>query len=623
MKKIFLLFLGMLVLSQATTAQTIINAYAQVSSISGTTINLSNVDETNGTFAQDGYIFIMQMQDNVIGSNTSDNSNFGNLGSINNAGHYDGLTIATVSRSSGTLTSITVTDATWLSNYNIGANTSVQIISVPKLGGGSDYTTSSDLTCKAWDGNTGGVLAFTVNGVLNLQNDINVDGKGFRGGEADRGNSTSCSDNVYRIATSSDNYADKGEGIYKNTSVDYVSGRGHILSGGGGGNSHNAGGAGGGNGSVGGSGGFGWQCNPSAGGIGGLDLSSYTSAAQIFMGGGGGSGEGNNNKATPGANGGGIILIRANSISTSSSCSGVSITANGAAAADCNGNDGSGGGGAGGSIVLNVGSYSIDANCPLSVKASGGNGGSVLDGAEHGGGGGGGMGAIIYSSTTPTTNVTNETDPGTGGSSGGSNNNPGDSGSGTVGGEEGVGENDNTGPLPVSLLYFELKSENDIVKLNWVTASETNNMGFDIEKSNNGEIWNRVDFVQGNGNSNEIIKYSFVDNQPYSGVSYYRLKQMDFDGKFDYSKVLSINTIKTMNQYFRIAPNPTKGMIYFKHNFDEDYKLSIYSIDGRLMFSKEMGAEELNMDINSLPLGVYIIEIQNRTSVIKKKIILE
>jgi hypothetical protein len=406
--------------------------------------------------------------------------------------------------------------------------------------------------------------------------------------------------------------------------VDYVSGRGHILSGGGGGNSHNAGGAGGGNGSVGGSGGFGWQCNPSAGGIGGLDLSSHISAAQVFMGGGGGSGEGNNNLATAGGNGGGIILIRANSISTSSSCSGVSITANGADADDCTGNDGAGAGGAGGSVVLNVGSYSIDANCPLSVKASGGNGGSVPSStAEHGGGGGGGMGVIIYSSTIPTTNVTNETDPGAGGSSGGSNTNPGDSGSGTVGGEEGVGDNDSSGPLPVSLLYFKLKSESDIVYLNWATASETNNMGFDIEKSINGKVWNRVDFVYGNGNSNELIEYSFVDNQPYSGISYYRLKQIDYNGAFEYSKVLSINITKTINHYFRIAPNPTKGMVYFKHNLDENYTLSIYSIDGRLMFSREMGKEELHMNINSLPLGMYIVEIQNRTLVIKKKIVLE
>jgi hypothetical protein len=603
--------------------QTIVNAYAKVTSISGTTISLSNVDETYDTFDAGDDIFIMQMQDDVIGSNTGNNASFGDLDDIENAGRYDGLKITAVTRSGGVLTSITVSSSTWLGYYNISANTSVQIITLPKLGGGADYTTTSDLTCLAWNGDVGGVITFQVNGDLNLQHDINVDGKGFRGGAADVGGSGGCDANTYRIATSGNYYADKGEGIYKNTNVDYVSGRGHILTGGGGGNSHNAGGAGGGNASVGGAGGFGWRCNPSAGGIGGLDLSTYNSAWIVFMGGGGGSGEGNNALATSGGNGGGVILIQADSIITSSSCSGVKISANGNSVADNGGNDGAGGGGAGGSIIFHVTGFDIDVNCSLSIEANGGKGGDVNSGAEHGGGGGGAMGAVIFSNDAPTTNTTIVTDPGAGGNSGGSNNHPGTPADGTVGAGDGIIENDGSGPLPVELLSFIANIQSDVTLLEWSTASEVNNMGFDIEKSNNGEIWNRIDFVHGNGNSNVLINYRFVDKDPYNGITYYRLKQIDFDGKMAYSKVVSVSIKKKKHLVYRFAPNPASQVLYIKTNIKEDYQLNIYTVEGRLIRKIVLNPETKSIPVDNLPEGMYLFEIRLGDSVIKQKVLIK
>ena len=625
MKKYFLglLLLGVLYIPQKAFSQSIVNAYAKVTLVSGTTLSISDVDETYDTFDVGDDIFIMQMQDDVIGSNTSDNSSFGDLDDPKNSGFYDGLKISSVTRSGGVLTSIEVTSSAWLAYYNFSANTSVQIISVPKLGGGADYTTTADLTCLAWDGNIGGVIAFQVNGNLNLQHDINVDGKGFRGGSADVGGSLSCKSNIYRISTSGNNYADKGEGIYKNTNSDYVSGRGHILTGGGGGNSHNAGGAGGGNASIGGAGGFGWQCSPSAGGIGGIDLLSYSFAWCVFMGGGGGSGEGNNSLATAGGNGGGVILIKADSIITASSCSGVKISANGNSVADNGGNDGAGGGGAGGSIVFHVTGFDIDANCNLSIEANGGKGGNVNSGAEHGGGGGGAMGAVVFSGDAPTTNITVETDPGAGGSSGGPNSNPGTPAGGAVGAGGGVSENDGSGPLPVELLSFIASILNNATLLEWSTASEVNNMGFDIEKSNNGEIWNRVDFVRGNGNANVLVNYRFVDNDPYNGLTYYRLKQIDFDGKISYSKVVSVSIKKKKALVYRVAPNPVSQVLYIKTNIQGAYQLNIYTIEGRLVNKKMIPSETKSISVDHLPEGMYLFEIRSEDSVIKQKVLIK
>lgn len=91
----------------------------------------------------------------------------------------------------------------------------------------------------------------------------------------------------------------------------------------------------------------------------------------------------------------------------------------------------------------------------------------------------------------------------------------------------------NNTPLPVDLIFFKATSKQGEVCLDWATSTEINNDYFTVERSKNGLDYELVDYVDGNGNSNEIIYYSLMDNEPYSGISYYRLTQTDFDGKFE------------------------------------------------------------------------------------------
>ncbi|MES2133468.1 MAG: T9SS C-terminal target domain-containing protein, partial [Bacteroidota bacterium] len=271
----------------------IVNAYAKVSSISGTTFTVTNVNESNHTFAVGNKIIIMQMQDDVIGANTTDASTFGDLSTISSAGLYEIGIISSRLPATGTPTSITVSSA--LANaYHTGTNSSLQIISFRNMG--SNYTTSAAITGLAWDGNVGGVIAFEVTNTLTLNHPISADVIGFRKGLINT-NATagSCLPTLFR--TSANSEAFKGEGIYKSTDVNYTNARGKILSGGGGGNQHNAGGGGGGNYSKGGDGGFGYSCGSGAnasGGFGGIALNSYIASNRIFMGGGGGGGQQNN-----------------------------------------------------------------------------------------------------------------------------------------------------------------------------------------------------------------------------------------------------------------------------------------------------------------------------------------
>lgn len=109
----------------------------------------------------------MQMQDNVIGRNTNNNSSFGNLGSIQSAGLFEIRTVSAIIESRTTPTSITLSTA--LGNtYNTGTNSRVQIISFPQLGS-PDFTTTQDMNGESWDGNTGGVFAFEITEILTIE----------------------------------------------------------------------------------------------------------------------------------------------------------------------------------------------------------------------------------------------------------------------------------------------------------------------------------------------------------------------------------------------------------------------------------------------------------------------
>jgi hypothetical protein len=441
----FFILVGLVLWSNQATAQ--VNAYAKVTNITGgNTLNIGVFSEAHHSFQAGGQVIIFQMQDDVIGSNTGNDVNFGLLADIQQVGRYEVAQIATVHRAGPNLNSIVLAGPLQYT-YPTGANSSVQVVSFPTLGS-PDYTTTGPITAVPWNGNFGGVVAFRVNGRLIIQHAVHADGAGFRGGASNGGGSGSCAPNANFRVNQQDNFADKGEGIYKSTNSNYAAGRARILSGGGGGNSHNAGGGGGSHFTAGGEGGPGWVCSPGAGGLGGVDLGIYTTVNRIFMGGGGGAGEANNGANTAGGTGGGIVLIKANQIETAGTIAGLRISAHGASTANSNG-DGAGGGGAAGTVYIETNSWSISSTAPLTIGANGGNGGNVTHNDQHGGGGGGGQGVVMLT-TNPAANLTLQTNSGVGGR----NMNSGAS-AGNGGGTQGAGvKTQINGILPVGLVRF-------------------------------------------------------------------------------------------------------------------------------------------------------------------------
>ncbi len=201
-----------------------INAYASVTAISSTTLSLSSINQTYHSFKAGDQVIIMQMQDNVAGSNTNNNSNYGNLNTIANVGIYEVATIASIA---GLPNSLTITAAPG-HIYNFASGSSVQIISFRKYGS-PDYTTTAAITALPWNGQIGGVVAMQVTGKLTVAYPITADGAGFRGGVASSNYEVNCETSIY--ASNSANYAARGEGIQANN-TGYLYGRNPLANGG-------------------------------------------------------------------------------------------------------------------------------------------------------------------------------------------------------------------------------------------------------------------------------------------------------------------------------------------------------------------------------------------------------
>lgn len=168
--------------------------------------------------------------------------------------------------------------------------------------------------------------------------------------------------------------------------------------------------------------------------------------------------------------------------------------------------------------------------------------------------------------------------------------------------------------LPVELAFFEANNEAKNVRLNWQTISETNNRGFVIERSADGFSWEKTGFVNGKGTSTERSEYLFFDKKPLAGQSFYRLQQMDFDGKGQLSNVVSID--RKREKGMTVVPNPALVDGFFTIFLDEKGKaetvvVRLFDATGRLVkrqnFNKENGS---TVSTDGLAAGLFVLEIE-------------
>lgn len=188
-------------------------------------------------------------------------------------------------------------------------------------------------------------------------------------------------------------------------------------------------------------------------------------------------------------------------------------------------------------------------------------------------------------------------------------------------------------PLPIELLSFNAYPDKNIVQLNWSTANEINNDYFTIERSKDGQNWEAIASVDGAGNSNHPIDYLSYDNKPYTGISYYRLKQTDYDGQYKYFNVVTVNREKEAETGVAIYPNPAGNGLFFVaikgNSEDKSVHLSLRNTLGQLVYSEKLLVGEQPENIipvslgKNFPCGLYFFEIASDKQYYSQRLILK
>ncbi len=184
-------------------------------------------------------------------------------------------------------------------------------------------------------------------------------------------------------------------------------------------------------------------------------------------------------------------------------------------------------------------------------------------------------------------------------------------------------------PLPIELISFAAQPNDNKVDLLWSTASEINNAYFDIEKASGNLIFNKIGIVEGSNNSNEVLHYSFEDPAPLTGITYYRLKQVDFDGSFEYSPVISIDLYNN-NPLAVLYPNPlnlySSNKLYIKFNnpeIRERMHVDMINILGAVVYSDFVSIVNnqsyIELDYN-IPSGIYIVVLNDGDNISRRRI---
>ncbi len=173
----------------------------------------------------------------------------------------------------------------------------------------------------------------------------------------------------------------------------------------------------------------------------------------------------------------------------------------------------------------------------------------------------------------------------------------------------------NNGTLPVSLLNFDHKRINSGVQLHWQTSSEQNSSHFIIERSNDAVYFSSLGSINAAGNSQVLKDYYFIDDHPFNGINYYRLKQVDLDGNFRYSVIVTVlnrDNLKTTT----IAPNPVKDVLHVIEPSQVFIQSAeIFNSAGSLVLRKTINeeAQVYSLPVNKLSGGIYVIRV-NYTS---------
>lgn len=191
----------------------------------------------------------------------------------------------------------------------------------------------------------------------------------------------------------------------------------------------------------------------------------------------------------------------------------------------------------------------------------------------------------------------------------------------------------NGSSLPIELLWFTaVPFNNEIVNLDWTTASETDNDYFTVERSADGRNFETVTTVDGAGNSNSLLSYKTTDEKPYSGTSYYRLKQTDMNGEAKYSDIQVVHLEKHSLLELALSPNPNNGItlnVGLATEKQQDVQLTVYNALGHKCYGQQIAVTHAGMAwypvqfLDQLEPGVYMVNATVNNNTLTKKLIVK
>ncbi len=180
----------------------------------------------------------------------------------------------------------------------------------------------------------------------------------------------------------------------------------------------------------------------------------------------------------------------------------------------------------------------------------------------------------------------------------------------------GIGDNCDAPPLPVELISLEAVPEGDHSRVKWSTATETNNDYFEVQRSTDGINFTTISTVPGQGNSSAQVDYTYEDFTPLTTLTYYRLKQVDFDASVTYSQIVSVSPVTGIGEFY-VSPNPIQGNEFTITITTEDPNavLEIYNMLGQLEYTQPLNKKETIINSTELTLapGVYLAGLKNTT----------
>jgi hypothetical protein len=172
-----------------------------------------------------------------------------------------------------------------------------------------------------------------------------------------------------------------------------------------------------------------------------------------------------------------------------------------------------------------------------------------------------------------------------------------------------LGNTDLSNPLPIELISFNALVQQAEVKLQWSTASELNNDFFIIQRSQDAENWEDVMVVKGAGNSTQRMDYETIDELPYTGIFYYRLKQTDFDGQYSYSEVRRVEVTQAFQ--LKVFPNPASGSFRITTGFEINPSVVKFTnmLGQTIPIKLQLDGTSVMVDSGSISPGIYILQV--------------